>query len=109
MMPYPSAEVLECFGVHVIAALGGRLNQHWLVAARGEQVVLRRWAQSADDIGYELRLLSQLAALGWPVAPALAGPIELNGYFWSLAPFLPGDPPPDTYSVVEQRARAAAG
>jgi hypothetical protein len=43
----PSAEILDRFDVRVLAALGGRLNQHWLVAARGEQLVLRRWAQSA--------------------------------------------------------------
>jgi Ser/Thr protein kinase RdoA (MazF antagonist) len=101
----PSGEVLARFGVHVIAPLGGRLNQHWLVASQSERLVLRRWAQSADDIDYELLLLAQVAALGWPVAPALAEPIELEGHFWSLAPFLPGDPPSVEDSIAEQRAR----
>jgi aminoglycoside phosphotransferase (APT) family kinase protein len=64
----------------VVAALGGRLNQHWLVEARRERLVLRRWSQPADEIDYELRLLARVAALGWPVAPAVAGPIELAGY-----------------------------
>jgi Ser/Thr protein kinase RdoA (MazF antagonist) len=105
MTPRPSPEVLEHFGVHLIAALGGRLNQHWLVEARGERLVLRRWSQPADQIDYELRLLSRIAALGWPVAPAVAGPLELDGYTWSLAPFLPGDPPSETYSIAEQHAR----
>jgi len=101
----PSDEVLERFGVRLVTPLGGRLNQHWLVEARRERLVLRRWAQPADEIDYELRLLARIAALGWPVAPAIAGPIELNGDFWSLAPFLPGDPPSEKYSIAEQRAR----
>jgi Ser/Thr protein kinase RdoA (MazF antagonist) len=89
----------------VVAALGGRLNLHWLVEARGERLVLRRWSQPADEVDYELRLLAGIAALGWPVAPAVDGPIELDGHFWSLAPFLPGEPPAEKYTVAEQRAR----
>jgi hypothetical protein len=46
---------------------------------------------------YELRLVARIAALGWPVAPAVAGPIELAGHVWSLAPFLPGDPSSEKY------------
>src|SRR4051812_26464932 len=68
----PSDAVLEQFGVRMIAPLGGRLNLHWLVEARRERLVLRRWAQPADEIDYELRLLERIAALGWPVAPAIA-------------------------------------
>jgi aminoglycoside phosphotransferase (APT) family kinase protein len=105
MSPHPSDEVLERFGARLVAPLGGRLNQHWLVEARGERLVLRRWSQPADEIDYELRLVARIAALGWPVAPAVARPIELDGYVWSMAPFLPGDPVSDKYSVVEQRAR----
>jgi aminoglycoside phosphotransferase (APT) family kinase protein len=105
MEPQPSDEVLDRFGVRLVAPLGGRLNLHWLVEARGERLVLRRWSQSADEIDYELRLVARIAALGWPVAPAVAGPIELDGHVWSLAPFLPGDPPSEKYSVAEQRAR----
>jgi Ser/Thr protein kinase RdoA (MazF antagonist) len=101
----PGGEVLARFGVRVVAPLGGRLNQHWLVEARGERLVLRRWAQSADDIDYELRLVAQVAALGWPVAPALDAPIKLDGHFWSLAPFLRGDPPSVEDPIAEQRAR----
>ena len=101
----PSDEVLERFGVRLVAPLGGRLNQHWLVEARRE----RLGAASLGAAGRRDRLraapVARIAALGWPVAPAVAGPIELDGYFWSLAPFLPGDPPPEKYSVAEQRAR----
>jgi len=101
----PSDEVLERFAVRAVAPLGGRLNQHWLVESRGERLVLRCWAQSTDDINYELRLLARVAALGWPVAPALEGPLELADHFWSLSAFLPGDPPRAGNPIVEQRAR----
>jgi Ser/Thr protein kinase RdoA (MazF antagonist) len=101
----PSAEVLAAFGVRLIAPLGGRLNQHWLVAFRDEQLVLRRWSQTADEIDYEIRLVARIAALGWPVAPAVAGPIELSSAVWTLAPFLPGEPPSQDDPVAEQRAR----
>lgn len=109
---WPSDDVLEAFGVRVVAPLGGRLNQHWLVDARGERFVLRRWAEPgdarsamADAIHYELRLLTRLAALGWPVAPAVAGPVELDGRVWCLFPFLPGDPSSVADPHAEQRAR----
>jgi Ser/Thr protein kinase RdoA (MazF antagonist) len=105
MSMQPSGEVLRRFGVRVVASLGGRLNQHWLVETRRERLVLRRWWQPADDVDYEVRLLARIAALGWPVAPAVEGPIELAGHFWSLAPFLPGDPPAVKYSIDEQRER----
>src|SRR5262245_24363737 len=101
----PSDEVLKRFGVRVVAPLGGRLNQHWLVESRRERLVLRRWWQPADEIDYELRLLARLAALGWPVALAVEGPIEQDGHVWSLAPFLLGEPRADKNSVSEQRAR----
>ena len=101
----PSDEVLQKFGVRLLASLGGRLNQHWLVESRRERLVLRRWSQPADSVEYELRLLARIAALGWPVAPAIEGPIELAGHIWSLAPFLPGDPPTMADPIAEQRAR----
>jgi Ser/Thr protein kinase RdoA (MazF antagonist) len=101
----PPPEILNAFGVRLVAPLGGRLNQHWLVETRRERLVLRRWAQPADEIDYELRLLEQVAALGWPVAIALQGPLELSGATWTLAPFLPGQPPSQDDPIVEQRAR----
>jgi hypothetical protein len=83
-------DVLRMFGVQLVAPLGGRLNQHWLVASPHERLVLRRWSpsQSPDTMDYEVRLLAQIAALGWPVAPVVEGPIERAGHFWSLSPFL---------------------
>src|SRR5262249_4275731 len=101
----PGAEVCATFGVRPVASLGGRLNQHWLVETRRERLVLRRWAQSADEIDYELRLLERIAARGWPVAPAGAGPLEVGGATWTLAPFLPGEQPSQDDPLAEQRAR----
>ena len=113
----PSDEILSHFNVRLVAPLGGRVNQHWLVEAQGEQLVLRRWALSpliddssaSESISYEVALLSSLAALGWPVAPLVAGPREAAGHIWSLASFLPGELPAidsKTHgSCAEQRAR----
>ncbi len=98
----PSREVLAHFGVKLLAPLGGRINRHWLVEARGEEFVLRCWglspllddmASHTESIDYEVRLVASLAALGWPVAAAVAGPAEMDGHLWSLASFLPGDVP----------------
>lgn len=101
----PPSAVLEKFGVRVAAPLGGRHNQHWLVDSGREQLVLRRWSHSLEEIDYELRVLESVAALGWPVASALDGLLELAGHWWSLFPFLPGDPPFVADPRVEQRAR----
>ena len=104
----PSLEsASKVFGVRVVAPLGGRQNQHWLVergSGRAERLVLRRWAESAESVDYEVRLLAQIAALGWPVAPVVAGPLEIAGRFWSLSPFLPGEPLSLARPVDEQRA-----
>lgn len=114
----PSAEVLTQFGVRFIAPLGGRINQHWLVEAQGEHLVLRRWGQSPlisdaslnwASINYEVRLVARLAELGLPVAATIAGPIGMDGQVWSLAPFLSGELPAIDNKIhggyAEQRAR----
>ncbi|HEX5502044.1 MAG TPA: phosphotransferase [Thermomicrobiales bacterium] len=103
---WPGDEALAAFGVRAVAPLGGRLNRHWLVARGDERLVLRRWATPPDDVAYELRLLVRVAALGWPVAPAVAGPLEMDGRVWGLFPFLPGEPPSLPHGPpAEQRAR----
>ncbi|EHQ90608.1 putative homoserine kinase type II (protein kinase fold) [Desulfosporosinus youngiae DSM 17734] len=90
----------------MVAPLGGRLNQHWLVDLRGERLVLRLWwSKSPEDMDYELRLLTSISVLGWPVAPAVEGPVNLDGQFWCLFPYLPGDPPSVADRIAEQRAR----
>ena len=114
----PSNEVLALFGVRLVAPIGGRINRHWIVEAQDKKFVLRWWGQSplVDDaalnntsINYEVRLVEALAALGWPVAPPVIGPIKVAGQTWSLAPFLPGDVPamdgPLHGGCEEQRAR----
>src|SRR5712692_7501579 len=101
----PFEEALETFGVRVIAPLGGRLNQHCLVHRRGEPLVLRCWSQPGGDIGYELRLLARIAALGWPVARAVEAPVEWGGRVWCLFPFLSGNPPSVEDRMAEQQAR----
>jgi Ser/Thr protein kinase RdoA (MazF antagonist) len=100
----PPDGILKRFGVEIVAPLGGRLNQHWLVHRRGEQLVLRRWSQPGEEIDYELCLLASIAAMGWPVAPAIEGPVECSGETWCLFPFLPGDPPAVVDRIAEQRA-----
>jgi Ser/Thr protein kinase RdoA (MazF antagonist) len=115
---HPSDEVVAQFGVRLIASLGGRVNQHWLVEAQGKQFVLRCWGQSPliddsashiESIRYEVRLVSSLAALGWPAAPTIAEPTEIEGHIWSLAPFLSGEVPLSADSIhggrEEQRTR----
>ncbi|MEM7112226.1 MAG: phosphotransferase [Chloroflexota bacterium] len=100
-----SDEILQHFGVQLVTLLGGRLNKHWLVETQDKRYVLRRWAQPIEEITYELRLLTHLAQLGWPVAAAVAGPIERSGSFWTLAPFLPGESLAEKYTLEEQRQR----
>ena len=51
------------------------------------------------------RLLRGVAALGWPVATAVDGPVELAGHWWSPHLFLPGAPPSTEDPIAEQRAR----
>lgn len=101
----PDEEILKKLGVQVVTPLGGRINKHWLVSRRTEPLVLRRWSKTADDIDYEMRLLQSIAALGWPVAPVVEGPIETAGQVWCLFPYLPGDPPSVHNPTAEQRAR----
>jgi Ser/Thr protein kinase RdoA (MazF antagonist) len=101
----PPADVLKRFRVGGAVPLGGRLNRHWLVDSGRERLVLRRWSQPVDEIEYEQCLLGSVAALGWPVATAVDGPVEMAAHWWSLFPFLPGEPPSVEDPVAEQRAR----
>ena len=101
----PDRDVVNRFGVEVVAPLGGRLNQHWLVHRRGESLVLRRWSATQNDLEYEVRLLERVAALGWPVAPIFERCTDAAGREWSLSAFLPGQPAADKNSPREQRSR----
>lgn len=93
----PPDELLDALHVRVRRFLGGRANQHWLVTAAGEPLVLRRYqAEPIGEIGYELTVLHRLADLGWPTPVAVAGPVEFAGRTWCLFRWLPGASPTDT-------------
>jgi len=84
--------------------LGKHLNENWLVASGGNRLVLRGYAvQPIGDIGYELKVLRRLRALGWPVPVAVEEPLNFGGRTWCLFTWLPGTCRPR--SVEEGRAR----
>jgi Ser/Thr protein kinase RdoA (MazF antagonist) len=101
---HPLPDVLAAFGVELLAPLGGRFNRHWLVGSHGKLQVLRRWgSQPAASMRFEFELTARLAKIGWPVA-LQRDPVELDGEFWSLAAFLPGQSPSARHAY-EPRAR----
>lgn len=69
-------------------------NSHWLVAAGGTRLVLRRYGQGArwtpDAVAWELELLRRLAEVGYPAAAPLAGPLTVGGDIYVLFPFVCG-------------------
>ena len=106
----PDSAVLAHFGVSLIAPLGSKYNKHWHAQSRSGACVLRQWGQLINPEGlasvqYEVRLMARLAELGWPVPFSLEKPVELMGHWWSLAPFLPGEPTTAHGSGAEQRKR----
>ncbi len=101
----PDRDVLKTFGVEVVAPLGGRFNQHWLVNRCGEHLVLRQWSATPNDLEYEAKLLERVYALGWPVPPILERRTDAAGRDWSLSAFLSGEPAADKNSPREQRHR----
>lgn len=106
VVPTLTDEVLNKFGVTIIAHLSTQTNQHWLAELEGKRVILRRFgSKSICDINYELSVLEKIADLGWPVAPAISEPVEIDGYIWCLFPFLEGEPPSNHDQRAEQRTR----
>jgi Ser/Thr protein kinase RdoA (MazF antagonist) len=103
-MPDIPDAIRDHFGIQVLNPLGGRLNRHWLVAA-GERLVLRRWHGASTNVAYEVALLADVAALGWPAPVVVAGPIAYDNAWWSLSPYLPGAPPDTSDPAAEQRRR----
>ena len=108
----PPAEALRRLGGggRVLRALGGNANMHWLAGDPNAPAVLRRYGpwHDLDDVGYELRLLDRVAALGWPVPTALAAPQRVGRHVWGLFRYLPGRPRrPRTVAAgsAERRAR----
>ncbi|MBZ9751855.1 aminoglycoside phosphotransferase family protein [Deinococcus sp. HMF7604] len=93
-MTWPPAAVQRAWGLTVEADLGGRLNLHWQVRAAGARAVLRRWHGPEAEVRYELKVLRQVAGLGWAVPLALHAPMYGAGAWWSLHVWVPGDPAP---------------
>ncbi len=105
--PSPPEGAAKAFGVAPEEFLGGRVRQHWRVRRRGQALVLTRYRESEASIRYELRVLDAVSALGWPVPKALDGPRFMDGEWWTLAPFLPGEPPVGD-GELRQRGRLLA-
>ena len=78
-------------GVSLISAHG---NTHWRVDDARGRFVLRRYRapQSADSIAYELRVLTRLRQLGWPVATPIGQIAWSRGSAFVLFPHLSGRP-----------------
>lgn len=96
------ARVLEAFGLDGAASIaleGGLVNRHWRVEHEGQSIVIRRYhpTRTRAAIGWEQRLVEHAATRGWPVARPVSAVdgtllVEDAGRFWSVAPFLPGEP-----------------
>lgn len=99
-------EITECWNVSSLGYLGGRRNQHWLVQSGASRFVVRGyWVEAWSDIGYELEVLRELRAMGWPVPTIVEAPISWEGRTWCLFTWLPGEPPDPAGSPLERRAR----
>jgi Ser/Thr protein kinase RdoA (MazF antagonist) len=72
-------------------------NSHWLVAAGGTRLVLRRYGKGArwapGSVAWELELLRRLAEVGYPAAAPLAGPLTVGDEVYVLFPFVSGRAP----------------
>ena len=96
------AHILDAFGLDgtmPVAFERGLINRHWRIDHEGQSIVIRRYhpSRTRAAIGWEQRLVEHAATRAWPVArplPAVDGNllVEHAGRFWSLAPFLPGEP-----------------
>src|SRR5262245_6767988 len=66
--------VLRRMGIEAtrLRVIARRHNVHWLAETRSGRVVLRRYAprRTRAEVDYELRVLEELRARGWPVAVA---------------------------------------
>jgi Ser/Thr protein kinase RdoA (MazF antagonist) len=130
------AEALAAWGITPSAVRplpGGAVNEHWRVeSADGQVYVLRRYhpRHAPEGTAYEHDVLAFLAGRNWPVAapipasdagiPGTAsdaampgraeGPtvVERAAGRWSLFPFLPGEPPPDSLRSLQRKGALLA-
>ena len=100
-----AAQIAQHGGLTLRASLGGRANEHWVVGEGERRCVLRAYAPAVwDDIPYELTVLRRLRGMGWPVAEAVAEPLQHGGRTWCLFRWLPGACRPQG-AAAEERAR----
>lgn len=69
------------------------MRKHWRVLRHGEDFVLSRYEESEASVSYERKALRMASEAGWPVPLPVDEPIVVEGGLWSLARFLPGEPP----------------
>lgn len=91
--PTISSGVLAAFGVGAPEHLGGRVREVWRVDRRGGALALVRHPVDETSVRYELKAIEAVGERGWPVPRTLEGPIFVDGAWWTLGPFLPGEPP----------------
>ena len=87
----PLRQVADLLDVQITRYLGGRANKHWLVTSGTRPFVLRAYQRRPiGDIGYELRVLHRLDAMGWPTPVAVTDPVQAGDRTWCLFRWLPG-------------------
>lgn len=93
-----------------IRRLRGSGNEHWMVRAGTEQLVLRRFNRRHDhaSIAWEFQIISELADRSWPVASAVAGPEDIGHETWALLRRLPGRQMRTTTRTSHQRGQLLA-
>ncbi|HEX7166837.1 MAG TPA: phosphotransferase [Acidimicrobiales bacterium] len=89
-----------------IRRIHARANVHWRVEAPSGAFVLRLYRQDASvaAIRFEHAVLAHLDSRGWPVAAAVADPVEVDGRWWALFPRLRG-PAPRHWADGDERHR----
>jgi Ser/Thr protein kinase RdoA (MazF antagonist) len=90
----PPPALLDAWKLRGQEALGGRLNRHWKVRDGRERAVLRRWHGSEAKVRYGLDLLSLVSRTGLDLPLLRRGPQAVDGAWWTLHAFVPGNPAP---------------
>ncbi len=106
--PVIPAACIERLSVTEVRYLGGRVNSHWLVDARGRERVLTAYRVALESLAYELEVLRRLSALGWPVPELVDEPLALDDRIWCLFTFLPGASVSERPSERRRRGRLLA-
>jgi fructose-1,6-bisphosphatase/inositol monophosphatase family enzyme/aminoglycoside phosphotransferase (APT) family kinase protein len=88
-------EVLGLDGTEVVPIVGGRVSKVWRATRHDQPVAVRQspWFRGIDEVAYECELLGHLDRLGAPVAPAVVGPVLLDGAVWTAFAWAEGQHP----------------